>query len=742
MKFKKVLAGALAAALAAASLPMILSAEEEEVENSILHWTLTAKSGVPITVVPGVSESEPDEDDGPYVSPYEPHIIKFDLGDIEEEMPSRPTVRYLILYTHNYDNGYTWSNYIDATAGVNEDDNGNYNFICAIPTSILNDENITFEKVVAYLTLGNTVAELEVDLTSDEVQSFTVENNQPVKIVGDNPNAEGSFELRIGYMYLDSWDISELDTLYLPLPPRDNINYAYYLYLYSQENGADLNYSSEATLFTVEEGGITLNLSYIIPDLEFITVKLDKSELPADKYLNRYDVYTYTNISDDNGMYIGHIGKYTHINANESDEITLDEVSVFEEYATAQLVLSYPYGYNSSFTSWRNETISYSFADSLEDGATVQLGTDFTSGYLTGYNYYGEYHPGDSLTLREGNRTDKYGNRNNYVYLYAAIPVTVTFTNIDDPDDVYTIERTVKDLGSSINCEVTLPEGMNGKYDIELYAERTIDLSEVPEEPTTTTTTTTPFVTEPVESDESDDTDESEETVTSTEAAAEPTADIELSDEKTGVKIMADDGVLDENVELKVDIGSTTVAGFDHIYVLDITLVNEEGENVQPDGYVTVTIPVPQYMWGLHSYYIYYQADDGTLVDMRATYADGYVTFTTNHFSTYILSTEQLIEESEETTVATEAAATTTTTTTAASAATTTEAATTTTTVPAATTTTAPAATTAAPVTTSHAASDNGSTTDNDKNVATGAVILIIPAAAAAAGIIISKRRR
>ena len=692
MKFKKFLAGVVAAALAVtmASLPQVVSAsDEDEAEDSILHWTLTAKSSEPITVVPGVSETEPDQDDGPYVSPYEPHIIKFDLGDIEAKIEPYSSVNYLITYTRSFNDGTTWSNSIDATADINVDDDGNYNFICAVPTSILNDENNTLDKVTAYLTLGNAVAELEVDLTSDEVQSFTTENSQPVKIVGNNPDANGSFSLYLGYLHLGYWDIAELDTLYLPIT---DIDYRYSLGLHSQEDG--IRYSTQDEFFAVEEGGVTLNLSYIIPDVGFITLKLDKSELPADKYLNHYYVYNYSYVHGDDGKRIGTIHQDTNVIAAESGEITLDEITLFKGYSYADVNLYYPYGYN-TYNYQYVEGLSYYLADSLEDGATVQLGTDFTADSLRGYYSDEEYHPGDSLTLWYGNLTDKYGNEIalDFTNDTVIIPVTITFTNVDDPDDIYTI--TIEKIPVpylSTYHEVTLPEGMNGKYDIEIYAERTVDLSEQPEVTETTTTTTAPSV-PPSTSAEAKP----------AETTTQPSADVELSDSKTGVTITADEGVLDEGVELKVDIGSTTVEGYDHIYVLDITLVDENGEKVQPNGYVTVKIPVPYNFLGWDNYYVYYQAEDGTLVDMRATYEDGYVIFTTNHFSTYILSTEKLVDDS--------GAAT-----------------------------TVPADVTAAPASTTTAAASTGN--DEDKNMSTGVFLAFIPAIAAAAGVIISKKRK
>ena len=159
--------------------------------------------------------------------------------------------------------------------------------------------------------------------------------------------------------------------------------------------------------------------------------------------------------------------------------------------------------------------------------------------------------------------------------------------------------------------------------------------------------------------------------------------------------------------------------------MLDITLKKGD-EIVQPNGYVTIKIAVPKNLFGYDRYYVYYEAEDGTLTNMRAVYEDGYVIFTTNHFSTYILTIDELdesgiITDSADTTtapVSTEAAATTT-----------------------AADVIAPDVTTTGTTTaTAPAADGNGSS--GDKNINTGAVLLIIPTLAAATGIIISRKRK
>lgn len=133
---------------------------------------------------------------------------------------------------------------------------------------------------------------------------------------------------------------------------------------------------------------------------------------------------------------------------------------------------------------------------------------------------------------------------------------------------------------------------------------------------------------------------------------------------------------------LNIVIGSADINTDIHIYVLDITLINAQGAAVQPNGSVTVKIQLPEDFEDSDTYYVYYQADDGTLTDMHATFENSCVVFTTNHFSTYILTTEKLVD-------------------------------------------------------------DSGNNADNpDKNQATGVTLLFIPAVAAAAGVIISKKRK
>ena len=109
----------------------------------------------------------------------------------------------------------------------------------------------------------------------------------------------------------------------------------------------------------------------------------------------------------------------------------------------------------------------------------------------------------------------------------------------------------------------------------------------------------------------------------------------ELHDAKSGITVAADDvNVFPENAELAVSVVDTAN---DRI-TYDISL-QAGGKEIQPNGSVTVKIPVPEKMDGA-SVKVYRQETDGTLTDMHAIFQDGYAVFTTDHFSRYILEGE------------------------------------------------------------------------------------------------------
>ncbi|MBQ6885670.1 MAG: leucine-rich repeat protein [Clostridia bacterium] len=113
------------------------------------------------------------------------------------------------------------------------------------------------------------------------------------------------------------------------------------------------------------------------------------------------------------------------------------------------------------------------------------------------------------------------------------------------------------------------------------------------------------------------------------------------------VTIVAPETVIDSSAELKVEevengnFAVTLPEGYsmENANVYDIYF-EKDGETVQPNGELTVKIAVPADKNG-ENCAVYHIAEDGTLTDMNAVFKDGYMVFTTNHFSYYALVEQQ-----------------------------------------------------------------------------------------------------
>ncbi len=98
-------------------------------------------------------------------------------------------------------------------------------------------------------------------------------------------------------------------------------------------------------------------------------------------------------------------------------------------------------------------------------------------------------------------------------------------------------------------------------------------------------------------------------------------------------------GTFDDGVILNVEKATVKNA----VAAYDITLKDENGNTIQPSGEITVSIPSDN-----ANCKVYWIKEDGTKVDMNATYNNGNYEFTTDHLSIYALIADTTESSSEE----------------------------------------------------------------------------------------------
>lgn len=76
----------------------------------------------------------------------------------------------------------------------------------------------------------------------------------------------------------------------------------------------------------------------------------------------------------------------------------------------------------------------------------------------------------------------------------------------------------------------------------------------------------------------------------------------------------------------------------------DITLKDTSGNFIQPTKEVVVKIPLPT-SWNASNCNVYRKETNNRYTDMRAVYSDGYMVFTTDHFSEYTVTSEKLVPD-------------------------------------------------------------------------------------------------
>lgn len=97
------------------------------------------------------------------------------------------------------------------------------------------------------------------------------------------------------------------------------------------------------------------------------------------------------------------------------------------------------------------------------------------------------------------------------------------------------------------------------------------------------------------------------------------------------------------------DAVNAAISGVKKMYVYDIHLEDPVGNEFEiPDGdQVTVTLLIPEELRGASGLHVFHVADDGTVTDMNAVVDQeaGTLTFTTTHFSTFVIA--QVAENGE-----------------------------------------------------------------------------------------------
>ena len=123
--------------------------------------------------------------------------------------------------------------------------------------------------------------------------------------------------------------------------------------------------------------------------------------------------------------------------------------------------------------------------------------------------------------------------------------------------------------------------------------------------------------------------------------------DVTIENTGTNITVTAPGGVIDDTMSVVVTenaaINASAIVISDGVTLADvnytaynIVLKNAAGETVQPNGTVTVRIPLPA-GYDASKVKVYYVDDSGNRVDMNATVENGELVFTTDHFSAYVV---------------------------------------------------------------------------------------------------------
>ena len=88
--------------------------------------------------------------------------------------------------------------------------------------------------------------------------------------------------------------------------------------------------------------------------------------------------------------------------------------------------------------------------------------------------------------------------------------------------------------------------------------------------------------------------------------------------------------------DVNIQISATGNLSDQKYVAYDIHLVDSQNAVIQPNGNVTVKIPIPE-GFDASQIKVFYIGANGTATDMNATVEGGFVIFTTDHFSNYVV---------------------------------------------------------------------------------------------------------
>ncbi|MCH5204145.1 MAG: NPXTG-anchored protein [Oscillospiraceae bacterium] len=119
---------------------------------------------------------------------------------------------------------------------------------------------------------------------------------------------------------------------------------------------------------------------------------------------------------------------------------------------------------------------------------------------------------------------------------------------------------------------------------------------------------------------------------------------VDYSDDASGIKASAESGVLEEGAQLIVAAVADKTNANTFTYNIYFKVGDRE---VQPNGTVTVKIPVPETLTD-KTIYVYRAETNGSYTPLAYEVVDGYIVFKTNHFSEYIVTSEPIYVDNDD----------------------------------------------------------------------------------------------